>query len=127
MSVGDIVKVGTGDHYYLAVIAEINEDEEMVRVKDITQIEDNIQPMRCVRKATVDDMVNELRSIYGYFDTKEDPVLCGFVFRNGKELNAWQVEVSEEDERKIWNILSKYETEGCSVVDASNELLKDCF
>ena len=53
--------------------------------------------------------------------------LCGFVFRNGKELEAWQVEVSEEDERKIWNILSKYETEGCSVVDASDELLRDCF
>lgn len=68
MNVGDIVKVGTGDHYYLAVVTEINEDEEMVRVKDFTQIEDNIQPMRCVKKATVDDMVNELRMIYGYFD-----------------------------------------------------------
>lgn len=127
MKVGDIVKVGLGDNYYLAVITEIDEDEEMVRVKDLSQIEDNIQPMRCVRKATVDDMVDELRSIYGYFDTKEDPVLCGFVFRNGKELNAWQVEVSKEDEREIWSILGKYETEGCSVVDASDERLGDLF
>ena len=53
--------------------------------------------------------------------------LCGFVFRYGNELDAWQVEVSEEDERKIWNILSKYETEGCSVVDASDEKLGDLF
>ena len=68
MRVGDIVKIGTEDHYYLAVIVEINEDEEMVRVKDLSQIEDNIQPMRCVRKATVDDMIQELRSIYGYYD-----------------------------------------------------------
>lgn len=69
MSVGDIVKVGTRDHYYLAVITEINEDEEMVRVKDITQIEDNIQPMRCIKKATADDMAKELKRIYcGYYD-----------------------------------------------------------
>ena len=27
--------------------------------------------------------------------------LCGFVFRSGKELDAWQVEISEEDEGKI--------------------------
>ena len=53
--------------------------------------------------------------------------LCGFVFRYGNELDAWQIEVSEEDERKIWNILSKYETEGCSVVDASDEKLGDLF
>ena len=68
MNVGDIVKVGTGNHYYLAVITEINEDEEMVCVKDLSQIEDNIQPMRCVRKATAEDMANELRRIYGYYD-----------------------------------------------------------
>lgn len=68
MRVGDIVKVGLGDHYYLAVITEMDENEEMVKVKDLSQIEDNIQPMRCVRKATVDDMIQELRSIYGYYD-----------------------------------------------------------
>ena len=68
MKVGDIVKVGLGDHYYLAVITEMDENEEMVRVKDLSQIEDNIQPMRCVRKATVDDIIQELRSIYGYYN-----------------------------------------------------------
>lgn len=68
MKVGDIVRVGLGDNYCLAVITEMDENEEMVRVKDLSQIEDNIQPMRCVRKATVDDMVGELRSIYGYYD-----------------------------------------------------------
>ena len=68
MNVGDIVRVGTGDHYYLAVIAEVNEDEEMVRVKDITQIEDNIQPLRCITKATTEDLIEELRTLYGYYD-----------------------------------------------------------
>ena len=68
MKVGDIVKVGLGDHYYLAGITEMDENEEMVRVKDLSQIEDNIQPMRCVRKASADDMVDELRRIYGYYD-----------------------------------------------------------
>ena len=68
MKVGDIVKVGLGDNYYLAVITEMDENEEMVRVKDLSQIEDNIQPMRCVRKATAEDMAGELRSIYGYYD-----------------------------------------------------------
>ena len=57
----------------------------------------------------------------------KDHILCGFVFRYGNELDAWQVEISEEDERKIWNILSKYETEGCSVVDASDERLGNLF
>lgn len=68
MKKGDIVKVGFGKDYYLAVITEMDENEEMVRVKDLSQIEDNIQPMRCVRKASADDMTEELRRIYGYYD-----------------------------------------------------------
>ena len=67
MKIGDIVRVGNGDNYYIAVVTEINEEEEMVCVKDITQIEDNIQPMRCVEIATVDEIINELRSLYGFF------------------------------------------------------------
>ena len=68
MKVGDIVRVGLGNHYDLAAITEMDENEEMIRVKDLSQIEDNIQPMRCVRKATADDMAAELRRIYGYYD-----------------------------------------------------------
>lgn len=70
MKVGDIVRVGSpnGGRYYLAVVTETNELEEMVRVQDLSQIGDNIQPMSCVSEATVYDMVNELRSIYGYRD-----------------------------------------------------------
>ena len=60
-------------------------------------------------------------------EKNRDCGLCGFVFRHGKELEAWQVELSYEDERKIWNILGKYETEGCSVRDASDEKLGDLF
>ena len=64
--IGDIVRVGLTDHYYMAVVTDINEEEEMVMVKDLSQIEDNIQPMYCVRKATIEEIIEELRSIYGY-------------------------------------------------------------
>ena len=68
IKVGDIVRVGIRDHYYyLAVVTEVNEDEEMACVKDLTQIEDNIQPFRCLRKATLDECIDELRGIYGYY------------------------------------------------------------
>ncbi len=68
MKVGDIVKVGYKDNYYMAVVTEINEDEEMVCVKDITQIEDNIQPMKCVTPASEQEVVDELRSLYGFYN-----------------------------------------------------------
>ena len=69
INVGDIVLVGynTGNSYYMAVVTGINEDEEMVTVKDITQIEDNIQPMRCITKATLEECADELRSLYGFY------------------------------------------------------------
>jgi hypothetical protein len=69
---------------------------------------------------TIEEEIKMAEKKRGYY-------LCGFVFRSGKELDAWQVEISEEDEGKIMEILEKYETEGCSVVDASDELLRDCF
>ena len=64
IKVGDIV---IDNYYYLAVVTEVNEDEEMACVKDLSQIEDNIQPFRCLRKATPDECLDELRSIYGYY------------------------------------------------------------
>lgn len=67
MNSGDIVVVGTGEYYYMAVITEINEEEEMVVVQDLSQIKDNIQPMRC-RKATAEEMMEELRNIYGFYN-----------------------------------------------------------
>ena len=67
MKVGTIIRVGLGEHYYMAVVTEINELEEMCRVQDLSQIEDNIQPMRCVREATPEEMADELRSIYGFY------------------------------------------------------------
>ena len=61
-------------------------------------------------------------------EKKIDCGLCGFVFRHRDgELEAWQVELSEKDSWEIWNILGKYETEGCSVRDASDERLRDLF
>lgn len=65
---GDIVKVGTINSYYLAVVTEINKEEEMVCVKDISQIEDNIQPLRCIEKATIGECIDELRALYGYYN-----------------------------------------------------------
>lgn len=68
MKIGDIVRVGLGSVYYLAVLTEINEDEEMCVVKDLSQVEDNIQPLRCIREVTAEEMADELRSIYGYYN-----------------------------------------------------------
>lgn len=70
IKVGDIVLVGystDASSYYMAVVTDINEDEEMACVKDLSQIEDNIQPLRCLTKATLSECVDELRSIYGYY------------------------------------------------------------
>ena len=68
MKVGDIVVVGVNKYTsYMGVISEINELEEMARIKDISGIEDNIQPFRCLRKATPEECEDELRSLYGYY------------------------------------------------------------
>ena len=67
MKIGDIVKVVNKDAYYLAVIMEINEPEEMVRVKDYSMLEDNIQPTRCIEPATGEEVIDELRMIYGFY------------------------------------------------------------
>ena len=69
IKVGDIVLVGynTDNSYYMAVVTDMNEDEEMVTVKDISRTEDNIQPMRCITKATLEECADELRSLYGFY------------------------------------------------------------
>ena len=69
IKVGDIVKVGypDADSYYMAVVTDMDEDEEMVTVKDISRTEDNIQPMRCITKATPEECADELRSLYGFY------------------------------------------------------------
>ena len=67
MKIGDIVRVGLGNTYYVGVLTEINDEEEMCVVKDLSQVEDNIQPLRCVREVTAEEMADELRHIYGYY------------------------------------------------------------
>lgn len=68
IKVGDIVRVGNKTCHYIAVITELNELEEMAVIKDLSQIEGNIQPLRCLEKATLLDCVDELRSIYGFYN-----------------------------------------------------------
>lgn len=59
---------------------------------------------------------------------EHEPVLCGFVFCQAPHrLSAWEVNLKEEDRNEIERILLKYETEGCSVVNAFDLQLKDCF
>ena len=43
--------------------------------------------------------------------------ITGIIFEHGKDdLELWEgFKLSEEDENTIWNILSKYDAEGCSV------------
>lgn len=70
IKVGDIVLVGyntDASSYYMGVVTDLNEEEEMACIKDLSQVEDNIQPLRCLTKATLGECVDELRSIYGYY------------------------------------------------------------
>lgn len=54
--------------------------------------------------------------------------LCGFVFRHGdKDLEAWQVNLSSEDEKEIMKILSNYETSGCSIRNCYDSKFSEAF
>ena len=53
--------------------------------------------------------------------------ICGIMMEHGKDdFGYWEgFNLSEEDEEKIWNILAKYDTEGCSVRGTRKEVLED--
>ena len=54
--------------------------------------------------------------------------LCGFVFRHGdKDLEAWEVTLDEQDEEAIMDILSKYETCGCSTRNCYDSEFRELF
>ena len=56
-------------------------------------------------------------------NTLKDRV-AGIIFEHGKDdFGIWEGFVlSEEDENAIWNILSKYDTEGCSIRGTRKEI-----
>lgn len=68
INVGDIVLVGynTGNSYYMAVVMGINEDKKMATVQGIRGIQE-IQPIDCMAKATLNECADELRSLYGFY------------------------------------------------------------
>ena len=68
MKVGDIVRVNECNSYYMAVITDINEKDGIICVKDITKIEYNFQPIKCIEIATEFEIADELRSLYGFYD-----------------------------------------------------------
>lgn len=64
MKVGDIVKWYGNDHYYICVVMEINNDTVFVQDESQEQYE---VPISEVKLATVEEMAEELRLIYGFY------------------------------------------------------------
>lgn len=56
-----------------------------------------------------------------------DTRISGIIFEHGKDdFGLWEGFVlSEEDENTIWKILSKYDTEGCSVRGTRKEIAEE--
>lgn len=65
MKRGSIVKVGAGDIYFMAVITEISENK--AKLKDLTGGEITCL-LDYVEEATAEDMADELRAIYGFYN-----------------------------------------------------------
>lgn len=54
--------------------------------------------------------------------------LCGFVFRHGeKDLEAWEINLGQEDEKEIMKILSNYQTSGCSIRNCYDSKFSEAF
>ena len=53
--------------------------------------------------------------------------IIGIVIEHGdNDFGYWNgFSLTEDDERKIWNILTHYETEGCSVSGTRKEIAED--
>lgn len=59
---------------------------------------------------------------------KEKISIVGIMFQHGNEddFGYWnEFSLSKEDEEAIWNILMKYDTEGCSVRGTLEEVVED--
>lgn len=53
--------------------------------------------------------------------------ICGIIIEHGNnDFGLWEeFNLSEEDENAIWNILLKYDTEGCSVRGTRKEIAEE--
>lgn len=81
----------------------------------------HIGPYGKLRKEEQEEQVNEE-------DQGHDPVLCGFVYCNGKEdFSAWEVQLPKDIRDRIDAILDPYRNEGTSVRSAWDEKLSDVF
>ena len=58
---------------------------------------------------------------------ERNPIIIGIIFEHGKDdYGLWEGFVlSEEDENAIWQILQKYDTEGCSLRGTRKEIAKE--
>lgn len=59
---------------------------------------------------------------------KDNVSICGIIIEHGHDdYGIWEgFCLSKEDEKTIWNILEKYNAQGCSVRGTRNEVLEDC-
>lgn len=57
----------------------------------------------------------------------EEIKISGIIFEHGKDdFGLWEgFYLTEEDENIIWNILKKYDTEGCSIRGTKKEIAEE--
>ena len=98
-------------------------DEEFVDIKglakDLTQRE--MEYLLEHKEILADDFSYEVEKI-----EKKDRI-SGIIFEHGKDdFGLWEGFVlSDEDESAIWQILQKYDTEGCSIRGKRKEIAEE--
>lgn len=65
ITIGEIVTFWSDDScYYMGVVMDVNND--IITVQDLSQEQYDV-PKHKVKRATPEDMMEELRSIYGFY------------------------------------------------------------
>lgn len=89
-------------------------------------------------KMTLDEIAAEMKKVDGknhrvIYDEHEDEnfqdaMLTGFVFYHGlHDYEAWSVQLSDEDQKAVMEILSKYQDTGVSTRNAYDMSIYQCF
>lgn len=74
------------------------------------------------QEISAEDFTYEIES-----EQNNEDRISGIIFEHGKDdFGLWEGFVlSEEDENAIWKILSKYDTEGCSIRGTRKEIAEE--
>lgn len=112
---------------YATQLAECGEDKEVLGISyqalaDVTEIPDEVIFNHYEGMTfTEDDFFCSVGK------DEETTRISGIIFEHGNDdFGLWEgFNLSEEDENAIWNILSKYDTEGCSVRGTRKEIAEE--